>query len=252
MLRKAGLRHPAGAGMQELKPRGSLARQAPRRGLDPARWMCCLAFAFTIPMQAAQAEPIVISPFFPITVTVGQAFSVDIVSTDTLFLINPSDLFAFQFDLTFKPGVLRATQVIEGPFLSSNGDATIFIPGIIDNDAGTITGPAGSLIGPVPGVVGFVGILARVLFDAIAEGVSSVTPLNVLLLNSSLSELVAIPLSQEITVVGEGVPVPEPSTFALLAIALLALVTGAFLNWRAGQTLPALRRSCGAIFPARA
>ena len=73
----------------------------------------------------------------------------------------------------------------------------------------------------------FVGILASVQFDAIAEGVSSLIPQNVLLLDSSLSEGVSIPIPRTTTVV-HSIPIeeiPEPATLALLSIALKALVT---------------------------
>ncbi|MBV9224486.1 MAG: hypothetical protein JOY85_10685 [Acidobacteriaceae bacterium] len=49
-------------------------------------------------------------------------FSVDIN------IANVTDLFAFQFDLTFTPGILAASGSAEGPFLATSGAGTTFFP----------------------------------------------------------------------------------------------------------------------------
>src|ERR1700732_272328 len=48
-----------------------------------------------------------------------------------------TDLAAFQFDIGFNPAVLSANGITEGSLLPS-GRSTFFIPGTIDNGAGTI------------------------------------------------------------------------------------------------------------------
>src|SRR3954470_5892271 len=63
------------------------------------------------------------------------------------------DLFAFQFDLAYDPSVVNLVSISEGPFLPSAG-GTFFLPGTIDNVAGTATFISDSLLGPVPGASG--------------------------------------------------------------------------------------------------
>ena len=97
-------------------------------------------------------------------VILGQIFSVDIDIT------NVTDLYAFQFDLEFAPGVLSAVAVTEGGFLPSGG-TTAFVPGTIDNFGGSITSTGDSLIGMIPGVNDS-GVLATVDFLAVGVGIS--------------------------------------------------------------------------------
>lgn len=140
------------------------------------------------------------------TVLPGDIFSLDVAISDVV------DLFAFQFDLGFDPTILVANSISEGPFLSTGGP-TFFIPGIIDNQAGSITFNAGTLLGPIPGVTGS-GTLATVSFNALALGESPITLANLILLDSSLS---TIPFSTEGGLVSV---VPEPATLLLLGSGL--------------------------------
>ena len=48
-------------------------------------------------------------------VSVNDTVSVNVTITDV------TDLYGFQFDLSFSPAVLAATAINEGPFLSSGG-----------------------------------------------------------------------------------------------------------------------------------
>src|ERR1019366_6371228 len=59
------------------------------------------------------------------TVNVGDGFSLDVG-------VDITDLYAFQFDLSFNPAVLSATSITEGLFLPTGG-STFFISGDIDN-----------------------------------------------------------------------------------------------------------------------
>ena len=87
------------------------------------------------------------------TVTNGSTFAVDVN------ISGVTDLYNFQFDLGFNPAVIQATNVLEGAFLSGGG-STFFLPGTIDNTAGSITFNADTLEGMIPGVSGG-GILYR-------------------------------------------------------------------------------------------
>jgi hypothetical protein len=114
-----------------------------------------------------------------LNVGVGQSFSLNIS------IPNAADLYAFQFDLGFSPTILSATSISEGPFLPTGG-ATLFLPGTIDNNGGTISFNADTLLGPTSGVNGN-GVLATVDFTALATGTSPINLFNVTLLDSNLT-----------------------------------------------------------------
>lgn len=144
---------------------------------------------------------------------VGGSFSVDIN------IASITDLYAYQFDLAFDPAIVSATGLTGGLFLSGG---TGFVPGIIDNVAGTITFTADSLTGPVPGVSGS-GTLATIQFSALAPGTSALTLSNLVFLDSLLLDIpIDTTNNGTVDVSGTGA-VPEPSQFAPLLLTLLAL-----------------------------
>src|SRR5882724_5026705 len=101
----------------------------------------------------------------------GQTF------TAAITISGVTDLYAFQLDLSFSPAVIAATSISEGGFLPAGG-ATFFIPGSINNAAGTITFTADSLLGSGGGVSGS-GVLANVTFRGVGQGVSPIALANV-------------------------------------------------------------------------
>jgi hypothetical protein len=125
-----------------------------------------------------------------------------------------SDLYAFQFDITFNPSILQLDLISEGPFLQSGG-ATFFIPGAIDNLLGSATFTADTLVGATTGVSGN-GTLATLNFETIAPGSSSFTLSNVILLDSDLND---VPFSVQSSGVSS---VPEATSTARLLLAGLA------------------------------
>ena len=156
------------------------------------------------------------------TVEPGDAVTLDID------ISNVTDLYAFQFNLGFDPSVLTATAITEGAFLPGGGP-TLFIPGAVDNVAGTIAFTADTLVSLVPGLTGS-GTLATVQFNALALGTSAITLSNIFLLDSSLN-LIDSSLSSG-TVTAKAAAVPEPSTGFLFGIALISL--GVFRRCCAG------------------
>lgn len=165
-----------------------------------------LSAAGTINIQGPATDP-----------SIGETFTIG-VNVNSV-----SDLYAFQFDLTFDPTLLSLTSVAEGAFLPGGG-ATFFIPGTIDNVGGTVSAIADSLIGSIPGVTG-TGVLAEFQFTALAPGTSSLSFANEILLDSSLNDITANTTFQNGSItINDVTAVPEPNGVPLLCIGLVALV----------------------------
>ena len=93
-------------------------------------------------VSADPATAVTVEPASKV-VGVGETFTVDIV-------VDPdTDIAGAQFSLSFDPSVVTANDVTEGNLLSQGGASTYFIPGIIDNGAGTITGVFGAITASV-------------------------------------------------------------------------------------------------------
>jgi general secretion pathway protein D len=143
----------------------------------------------------------------------------DTVSFD-VNISSITDLYAWQFDLGFDPTVLAAQSITEGPFLASGG-STFFLPGSIDNVAGSISFNADSLETAISGVNGS-GELAVVTYSVIGIGTSPISLLNVQLLDSTLS-----PISVAVSSASLTTSVPETNSGILLPLsALFLLVVG--------------------------
>ncbi len=157
----------------------------------------------------ASATPLVsIQP--PVsTPGVGNFFDLSVNISDV------NDLYAFQFDISFNPTILAASDMSEGSFLPIGG-ATFFIPGAIDNALGTISFTADILLSAVSGVDGS-GTLADIQFQALAVGTTPIVLSNVILLDSTLSDI------SFSTNGGAVSPVPEPATVLLLGSGLIGL-----------------------------
>lgn len=170
----------------------------------------------------AHADPIVIvQPSNPV-VSVNQTFSLSVSVS------NVSNLFAYQFSLRFDPTILSANSISEGSLLSGGG-GTFFIPGTINNTAGTITLTANTLLGPVSGISGS-GILATFNFSSLAVGSSPSTIFDVTLLNSNLSPIPASVQAGTVKVQS----VPEPTTILLLGVGVVGIAARARLRYKIG------------------
>jgi hypothetical protein len=132
---------------------------------------------------------------------------------------NVSDLFAYQFDLSFNPTFVSAISTAEGSSFVSGGG---FIPGTIDNVGGDITFTADSLIGGIPGFTGS-GTLAVITMKGLTPGTSSLDFANVILLDTGFNSLPTNLASGTLTVTPGTVPAPEPGSLALLMVGLSLL-----------------------------
>jgi hypothetical protein len=176
-----------------------------------------LAWGLALGLAPAGATTISLDPH-PAAVQVGDSVEWQVHIT------GAADLYAFQFDVMFDPLRLRAQEVLEGDFLSADGAATFFLPGDIDNTAGTVSFTANTLLGPGPGVTGD-GLLVRLLFQAIGAGPSELQFGDVVLLDSALTQFDADTSSSAIDI-SAPISVPEPGSALLFALGLVALSAG--------------------------
>jgi hypothetical protein len=109
-------------------------------------------------------------------VGIGDTFVVDI------FVDPDTDIAGAQFNLSFDASVVTANSVIEGNLLSQGGASTVFMTGVTDNVAGTITNVAGA-IATSGQTVSSPGIFATVGFTAAAAGTSALDLSNVIVGN---------------------------------------------------------------------
>jgi len=112
---------------------------------------------------------------------IGTTFEVNITIT------NATDLYVWQAGISFNTTILEALSLEEGPFLKQKG-TTLWTPSTIDNITGTIHYHASALTGNTTGANGN-GVLGTITFKTKAYGNSVIQLIEVILLNSHLTEI---------------------------------------------------------------
>ena len=122
----------------------------------------------------------------------GDTFTLDIRAENVI------DLAGWQFDIAFDPARLEALGLSEGGFLRTDGGATFFQSGSIDNAAGKITGLIAGRISE--GGVSGSGPVLQVRFKAKSEGDTKVALSNFLFGTITEDSISAGPLEFHFTV----------------------------------------------------
>jgi hypothetical protein len=147
------------------------------------------------------------------SVSVGDTFAIQVN------VANASDLYVYEFDVSYDPAVLQFSSVAELSFLSDTG-AILFIPGTVDPVAGTIAFNTDSLLSAIPGISGN-GSLVRFDFTALTSGTSSLTISNEILFDSTFTVLSDTTTAGSVVVSSLASPVPEPSNMLLFGTGIL-------------------------------
>ncbi len=161
--------------------------------------------------------------------SIGATFNVDVN------VLNVTDLYTVQFDLSFNSSVIRCDSFTEGSFLGT----TIGFNPNINNTAGTVTGYAKTKLGS-DGVDG-TGTLATLQFTTLAAGTSTFTLSKVQFLDSSLSEITTTESGASITVTSSGAgDINGDGSVGLVDLALLGQAWGSSsgdANWNSAADL---------------
>ena len=140
---------------------------------------------------------------YSIAPDIGYTFSRTPIHVGDTFDFNVrvehvTDLAGWQFDFSFNSAVLEALDVSEGDFLKTDGGATFFQSGSIDNAAGKITGLIAGRLSE--GGVSGSGSLLQVGFKAKSEGDTKVALSNFLFGSANDESIPAGPLETSFTV----------------------------------------------------
>jgi len=127
---------------------------------------CVLILSMSEGARASPETKVAVQPAEVSDIPPNETFNVNVTITDV------SELYSWQFTLTFNQAVLNVIEVTEGPFLKAFNE-TIWLTPKKDNDAGLIG--AGALLKPPapPHGASGSGVLASVTFKVVSGGTSS-------------------------------------------------------------------------------
>jgi hypothetical protein len=143
----------------------------------------------------------------------NQSFTVSVMAGDV------TDLFSYQFDVSFDASLYQVTSFSVGSFLSPDG-SSFYSLGTIDNTTGTVSFIFETIVGAVPGVSGS-GVLGTINLSALASasGTGHIGLDGVSAYNSALDTIDLAPVAMTTVSV-----VPEPATWGMLSLGLLGVL----------------------------
>lgn len=171
---------------------------------------CFLILVVLCLINVAQAAPFVWLDTPSDSPAVGDTFKIGLIGDDF------TDLYSFNFTVSYDPTLLRGISVEEGTLLSSCG-TTFFIPGTIDDAAGNISFTGNTLLGAIDGATGS-GSLATLQFEALSQGVTFLELSDLTFVDSFYNEI-AVGYADGLLSIGNVSAVPEPSSLSLLLVA---------------------------------
>lgn len=160
-------------------------------------------------MQTAMAVPTLSIVATPDPAVVGSPLALDVAITGV------TDLYAFQYSLSFDPTLFQVSSVTEGAFLATGG-STFFDGGSVNNMLGTVSFTFNTLIGAIPGTSGN-GTLARINLNVIGTGAGALNFSDVLFLDSQSGDIQLVVNNRILTAV------PEPGSLALMGLGIAGL-----------------------------
>jgi len=89
-----------------------------------------------------------------------------------------SDVWGYEFTLTFNPNILEGVEVVNGDLITSGVGPIMWSPGTFNNTSGelSLTGNGFFAMPPaIPPVTSGPGILANITFTVVAYGISNIT-----------------------------------------------------------------------------
>ncbi|TFW31037.1 cohesin domain-containing protein [Massilia horti] len=167
-----------------------------------------LCFACT----QVSASPTLSTVATPSPAVVGSMVDLAVMISDI------SDLYTYQFSLTFDPNLLRVSSITEGGFLATAG-TTFGDTGEIDNATGTISFVFNTLIGALPGASGN-GNLAHIIFETLGTGSAQLGFSDVMFLDSGMNDIAVTVQTTPLQITG-ATAVPEPATYLLLGVGVI-------------------------------
>ena len=169
----------------------------------------CLAAMLLAASTQAFAIPTLSLSATPAPATVGSTMDLAVRISDI------ADLYGYQFTLTFDAALLKANSVAEGAFLGTAGP-TFSDGGVIDNATGLISFVFNTRLGAGAGASGS-GDLAHISLNALSAGSAALTFSDVLFLDSHQNQIAVRADNGSVQVV------PEPATYLMMGVGLLAL-----------------------------
>ena len=119
----------------------------------------------------AAADPTMSVSEQPAGIAIGETFTAEVT-------VDPAgaEIYAVQYDLYFDHTILKATEQTQGTFLSHGGAETYPVVNTVNNTIGKIEYAETRLGDPeTVGGATATGVLASITFEAIGEGVSTLT-----------------------------------------------------------------------------